>query len=446
MTVVQNTLKDGAGGPVVGAVIQAALVGSGFLLDGSSQIVRSVSTVSGSDGSWSLNLTAQSLLEGSSYYVIREDGRAYTATIPVSATPVDLRDCLVDPPAVGLQEVGLSQAVADTLYEPLGGGGGGTGGISQAFADGRYTQKTANLSDLASAPTARTNLGLGTAATQPSTAFDAAGAATAAQAASLQKASNLSDLANAGTARTNLGLGTAATQASTAFDAAGAASAAQAASLQKASNLSDLADVPTARTNLGLGSAATQASSAFDAAGAASSAQAASLQKASNLSDVANAGTARTNLGAAATVHTHAESDVTGLVTDLAGKAAVVHTHNVVFDLSAFSKSGVLTTGAGVSRLPIGAAYTIQSVRAMVGTAPTGAAILVDVNKNGTTIFTTQGNRPSIAAAGNASSAAVPDVTSLAAGDFLTVDVDQIGSTVAGSDLTVIVTVSRVTS
>jgi hypothetical protein len=51
-------------------------------------------------------------------------------------------------------------------------------------AEGLAAQKSANLSDLASASAARTSLGLGTAATQASGAFDAAGAATAAQAAS----------------------------------------------------------------------------------------------------------------------------------------------------------------------------------------------------------------------------------------------------------------------
>lgn len=52
---------------------------------------------------------------------------------------------------------------------------------------------------------------------------DQAGAAAAAQAASLQKSHNLNDVANVSTARSNLGLGTAATHASTDFDAAGTA-------------------------------------------------------------------------------------------------------------------------------------------------------------------------------------------------------------------------------
>lgn len=56
--------------------------------------------------------------------------------------------------------------------------------------------------------------------------YDASGAAAAAQAASLQKGSNLSDVSSASAARSNLGLGTAAVQNTTAFDAAGAASAA----------------------------------------------------------------------------------------------------------------------------------------------------------------------------------------------------------------------------
>lgn len=91
--------------------------------------------------------------------------------------------------------------------------------------------KSANLSDLTNAATARGNLGLGAAATQALSAF-------------LQPSNNLSELASAATARSNLGLGSAATQASSAFETAGLAAL-------KSANLSDLASPATARANLG---------------------------------------------------------------------------------------------------------------------------------------------------------------------------------------------------
>lgn len=83
-----------------------------------------------------------------------------------------------------------------------------------------------------------------------------------------------------------------------------------------------------------------------------------------------------------------------------------------------------------------GRTITISSVFASVNTPPTGANLIVDVNKNGTTLFTTQANRPTIVAGTN-TDAGTPDVTSWADGDYLTLDVDQVGSTIAGADLTV---------
>lgn len=103
-----------------------------------------------------------------------------------------------------------------------------------------------------------------------------------------------------------------------------------------------------------------------------------------------------------------------------------------------FTRSGTVVVAPGAARFLFNSSVTVSTVSACVGTAPAGANIIVDVNKNGATIFTTQANRPVIVAGTNATaSAALPDVTSFAAGDYLTVDVDQVGTTILGSDLTV---------
>jgi len=108
-----------------------------------------------------------------------------------------------------------------------------------------------------------------------------------------------------------------------------------------------------------------------------------------------------------------------------------------------FSYAGALTVKAGVFKFPISVACIVESVQITAGTASAGASIIADVNKNGTTIFTTQANRPTLAAGAVLATAPAPAVTALAPGDFLTVDIDQIGSTTAGSDVMVVVRIRR---
>jgi len=96
-----------------------------------------------------------------------------------------------------------------------------------------------------------------------------------------------------------------------------------------------------------------------------------------------------------------------------------------------------LTIGADKNPLPMEApcTLTIVEVRLKVKAAPTGATIIVDVNKNGTTIFTTQSNRPVIAISATKGNTTTIEVPGLVKGDDLTFDIDQVGSTVAGSTI-----------
>lgn len=82
------------------------------------------------------------------------------------------------------------------------------------------------------------------------------GLATTATTLGLLPANNLSDLASASSARTNLGLGTAATQASSAFDAAGAASSALSSAEAYSANASNITSGSLAAARLASGAAA----------------------------------------------------------------------------------------------------------------------------------------------------------------------------------------------
>jgi predicted aconitase with swiveling domain len=107
-----------------------------------------------------------------------------------------------------------------------------------------------------------------------------------------------------------------------------------------------------------------------------------------------------------------------------------------------FQSVGVLTAAAGKAFVVAPYGGTIKKIAARVGSTSAGSSILVDINKNGTTIFTTQANRPTIAAASVvATLAGTPEVLTFAAGDLLSVDIDQIGSSTAGSNLGVSVLV-----
>ncbi|MEO3860111.1 collagen-like protein [Acrocarpospora sp. B8E8] len=109
----------------------------------------------------------------------------------------------------------------------------------------------------------------------------------------------------------------------------------------------------------------------------------------------------------------------------------------------AWTMQDELTVEVGSGQLynDSGLAWTIISVRASVGTASTGSAVVVDVKLNSTSIF--GGNpKPTIAAGSITSGKLTALATTIVAdGDRLTVDVTQVGSTTPGKDLTVTVTV-----
>jgi hypothetical protein len=132
------------------------------------------------------------------------------------------------------------------------------------------------------------------------------------------------------------------------------------------------------------------------------------------------------------TLTTLAAGTATPILGSTSTKAAAGDHAHTYTDCATFTLSGALATSTGALRWYAPAAIQLVDATAAVGTAPVGTNILCTVVKNGS--ITTCS--PSIAAAANVGSAATA-TNLLAATDYLTVNVTQVGTTTAGSDLTV---------
>jgi hypothetical protein len=82
---------------------------------------------------------------------------------------------------------------------------------------------------------------------------------------------------------------------------------------------------------------------------------------------------------------------------------------------------------------------TIEKVYIYCKITGSAGSTIVDINKNGTTIFTTQANRPTLAYddADKKAESGTPEVTDLAEGDVVSIDIDQIAT--GAADLSVII-------
>lgn len=107
-------------------------------------------------------------------------------------------------------------------------------------------------------------------------------------------------------------------------------------------------------------------------------------------------------------------------------------------------ESTAISTGTSKIKFRMPFAATLLAVRASVNTAPTGSTLIVDINEAGASVL---GTKLSIDAteltSTTAASAATITDSSLADDAEISIDIDQIGSTVAGAGLKVSMFVRR---
>jgi len=131
--------------------------------------------------------------------------------------------------------------------------------------------------------------------------------------------------------------------------------------------------------------------------------------------------------------------DSTAIAAGVVVNDAGTDTVDLHVETIAYALAGNLAVKTGALRLPVTQPGILIDSRVMVDTAPTGASAIFDVLLNGTTVYGTATN-PTIAIAANDSGFAPVDVGSVVAvGDYLTINIDQIGSTVPGADVVLLI-------
>ena len=113
---------------------------------------------------------------------------------------------------------------------------------------------------------------------------------------------------------------------------------------------------------------------------------------------------------------------------------------DVAMVIAASDESTALTTGDGKVTFRSPYAFTITGISASVNTAPVGSTIIVDVTKNGTSVFSTlltiDATEKTSATAATPAVLAAAQIA-VAEDDEIAVNIDQIGSGTAGAGLKV---------
>jgi hypothetical protein len=109
---------------------------------------------------------------------------------------------------------------------------------------------------------------------------------------------------------------------------------------------------------------------------------------------------------------------------------------NAQADVMTLSRPGTALVGAGHARFYLPYNFTITSVRAQLGSPSNGAPLVADLNYNGTSIM--GGSKPTVADGANLGPAVVPATVALAAGGYMSVDIDSAGSDAADFVLSIL--------